>query len=124
MDPNAKQHLDACQMFANESETTTVELLLCRYPKTCRVQRCKRQATLIARGMDRGGRPTRQWELCQQHADQIVNGKRAGEGKSCDENEREGKVANRCELTVNLGRHVKRMGGLVSDDASNPKGLG
>lgn len=38
----------------------------------CRARNCKHHATVIARSYDSGGQPLRQYELCQQHADQIA----------------------------------------------------
>jgi hypothetical protein len=64
------------------ADVKTIELWRCLYHKTCRVKLCRRAATIIARSFDTGGRPLRQYELCQQHADRSSNGNAAGAGKS------------------------------------------
>jgi hypothetical protein len=69
---SAKERTADRQMFAAEYAVKTIELLPCGYHKGCRVNNCKRRAIVIARSYDSGGRPLKQYELCQQHADQVV----------------------------------------------------
>jgi hypothetical protein len=38
----------------------------------CNVKTCKAKATIIARSVDAGGRPMKQYELCQPHAEQVA----------------------------------------------------
>ena len=49
----------------------TLELWPCQYYAPCKVRDCKAKATTIARSIDASGRPLRQRELCQTHAEQI-----------------------------------------------------
>jgi hypothetical protein len=72
----AKQHTTARLLSIDEYPVKTIELLACRYRITCRARNCKRAATVIARSYDSGGQPLRQYELCQQHADQVVERER------------------------------------------------
>jgi hypothetical protein len=67
-----KEHTAKRLMFADEYAVKTIELLPCRYHIACRAKDCRRKATVIARSYDTGGRPLRQYELCQPHADQVV----------------------------------------------------
>jgi hypothetical protein len=53
-------------------ETKTIELWPCGYQAPCKVHNCKLKATTIARSVDGGGRPIKQYELCSIHADQIA----------------------------------------------------
>ena len=53
-------------------DTKTIELWRCLYDARCLARDCKAKATIILRSMDAGGRPIRQYELCQVHAKQIV----------------------------------------------------
>jgi hypothetical protein len=55
----------------------TIELWPCRYYAPCRVRSCKAKATTIARSVDTTGRPIRQCELCQAHAEQFSEQERA-----------------------------------------------
>jgi hypothetical protein len=54
-----------------------IELWPCGYQAQCRVKNCKAKATTIARGVDAGGRPHAQCELCTVHAGQIAERERA-----------------------------------------------
>jgi hypothetical protein len=58
--------------MSNTDDTKTIELWPCGYDARCNVRNCKAKATIIARGNDSGGRPIRQYELCQAHADQVA----------------------------------------------------
>ena len=53
-------------------ETKTIELWPCQYDARCKVRHCKGKATILARSVDRGGRPIKQYELCSAHADQVA----------------------------------------------------
>jgi hypothetical protein len=61
-------------------ETKTIELWQCSYQAPCKVHNCRLKATTIARSVDAGGRPLRQYELCQAHADQIAQ-REQGKGR-------------------------------------------
>lgn len=54
-------------------DTKTIELWPCGYDARCNVRNCKAKATIIARCNDSGGRPIKQYELCQAHTDQVAN---------------------------------------------------
>ena len=54
-----------------------IELWPCRYDAPCRVKHCRSKATTIARSIDAGGRPERQYELCAIHAEQVLERERA-----------------------------------------------
>jgi hypothetical protein len=41
------------------------------------VSACRVKATIIARSVDAGGRPIKQYELCDVHADQVAARERA-----------------------------------------------
>jgi hypothetical protein len=43
---------------------------------TLRGQNCRAKATTIARSVDAGGRPLRQYELCQAHAESVAERER------------------------------------------------
>jgi len=58
-------------------EIKTIELGPCGYNAQCRVKNCKTKATVIARSIDTGGRPDRQYELCAPHAEQVAERERA-----------------------------------------------
>jgi hypothetical protein len=53
-------------------ETKTIELWPCGYDARCNVRNCKAKATTLARSVDAGGRPIKQYELCAVHADQVA----------------------------------------------------
>jgi hypothetical protein len=55
-----------------DSATKTIEVLRCRYASPCRVKGCTAPATTILRGLDHGGRPTVQWEVCTPHSEQAI----------------------------------------------------
>ena len=61
-------------------DTKTIELWPCRYQAPCRVRNCGRKATTVARSVDSGGRPIKQYELCAAHAGQIAERER-GKGR-------------------------------------------
>ena len=48
-----------------------IELWPCGYQAPCKVRNCQAEATTIARAIDSGGRPVRQYELCAIHAEQV-----------------------------------------------------
>jgi hypothetical protein len=54
-----------------------IELWHCGYRPTCRARNCKARATTIARSVDAGGRPLRQYELCDAHTRQVTHRERA-----------------------------------------------
>ncbi len=58
-------------------DTKIIELWPCGYDAPCKVRNCKLKATTIARSVDGGGRPMRQYELCATHAEQITERERA-----------------------------------------------
>jgi hypothetical protein len=58
-------------------DVKAIELWLCGYSATCRARSCKARATTIARSVDTGGRPLKQYELCDAHARQITERERA-----------------------------------------------
>jgi hypothetical protein len=53
-------------------DTKTIELWPCGYDARCKVRNCRARATTIARSVDVGGRPLRQYELCAAHAEQVA----------------------------------------------------
>ena len=53
-------------------ETKAIELWPCGYDVRCNVRDCKAKATTLARSVDAGGRPIKQYELCSVHADQVA----------------------------------------------------
>ena len=46
-----------------------IQLLACGYSALCSVRGCRARATMLARYTDNQGRPLRQRELCDRHAD-------------------------------------------------------
>jgi hypothetical protein len=46
-----------------------IQLLACGYPARCYVRQCQARATTLARYTDHQGRPLRQRELCDRHAE-------------------------------------------------------
>ena len=46
-----------------------IQLLACGYSAQCTVCGCRARATMLARYTDDQGRPLRQRELCERHAD-------------------------------------------------------
>ncbi|HJU10856.1 MAG TPA: hypothetical protein VJ728_08260 [Candidatus Binataceae bacterium] len=68
------------ELSAVPDDMKTIELWRCLYDSPCRVKNCKAKATVIARSMDAGGRPEKQYELCRPHADQVVERER-GRGR-------------------------------------------
>ena len=54
-----------------------IELWPCRYDAPCRVKHRRSKTTTIARSVDAGGRPERQYELCSIDAEQVVERERA-----------------------------------------------
>lgn len=63
-------------------EAKTIELWPCGYQAPCKVRNCRARATVIARGVDGGGRPTGQYELCAAHAEQVAERERGRGGRS------------------------------------------
>ena len=61
-------------------ETKTIELWPCGYQAWCNVRNCKVKATTLARSVDAGGRPMKQYELCSVHAEQVAERER-GKGR-------------------------------------------
>jgi DNA polymerase/3'-5' exonuclease PolX len=57
-------------------EIKTIELGPCGYQAQCRAKHCMVEATIIARSIDTGGRPDKQYELCATHAEQIAERER------------------------------------------------
>src|SRR5215470_1237961 len=53
-------------------DVKAIELWPCGYQAPCKVRNCKARATTIARAVDAGGRPIRQYELCASHAEQVT----------------------------------------------------
>jgi hypothetical protein len=53
-------------------ETKAIELWPCGYDAGCNVRNCKAKATTLARSVDAGGRPMKQYELCGVHAEQVA----------------------------------------------------
>jgi hypothetical protein len=53
-------------------DTKTIELWPCGYDARCNVRNCKAKATTLARSVDTGGRPMKQYELCAVHAEQVA----------------------------------------------------
>jgi len=53
-------------------DVKAIELWPCGYQAPCKVRNCKAKATTIARAVDAGGRPIRQYELCASHAEQVT----------------------------------------------------
>jgi len=54
-----------------------VGLRRCLYPALCSARSCRAKATTIARSVDAGGRPIKQYELCDMHADVVADRERA-----------------------------------------------
>jgi hypothetical protein len=46
-----------------------IQLLTCGYSAQCTVRGCRARATMVARYTDGQGRPLKQRELCERHAD-------------------------------------------------------
>lgn len=61
-------------------DSKTIELWPCGYDARCNVRNCKAKATTLARSTDSGGKPIKQYELCQVHADQVAKGE-LGKGR-------------------------------------------
>jgi hypothetical protein len=52
---------------------TAVQIGRCGYQCPCRAPRCAvRRATIVLRKLDAAGRPVRQIELCDRHADVVI----------------------------------------------------
>jgi hypothetical protein len=66
--PLALDHREAVSLgFA--AVAAEIQLLPCGYPARCSVRRCEARATMLARYTDNQGRPLKQRELCERHAD-------------------------------------------------------
>ena len=61
-------------------ETKGIEFWPCGYQACCNAKNCAAKAKKIARSVDAGGRPMRQYELCDAHAEQIAERER-GKGR-------------------------------------------
>jgi hypothetical protein len=52
---------------------TAVQIGRCGYPAPCRAPQCAvRRATIVLRKIDAAGRPVRQIELCDRHAQVVI----------------------------------------------------
>jgi len=52
---------------------TAIQIGRCGYPAPCRAPRCLvRRATIVLRKIDAAGRPVRQIELCDRHAEAVI----------------------------------------------------
>jgi len=52
---------------------TAVQIGRCGYPAPCRAPRCAAgRATIVLRKIDAAGRPVRQIELCDRHAEAVI----------------------------------------------------
>jgi hypothetical protein len=60
-----------------DEEPDAIELRRCLYPALCSVRNCRAKGTMIARSVDAGGRPMKQYELCDVHADVVAARERA-----------------------------------------------
>ena len=66
--PLALDHREAVSLgFAGVA--AEVQLLTCGYPARCSVRGCEARGSVLARFTDAQGRPLRQRELCNRHAD-------------------------------------------------------
>jgi hypothetical protein len=54
-----------------QTESQEIELWLCAYSARCSTPRCRRRATTIVRYVDRQGRPNRQVDACDMHANAL-----------------------------------------------------
>jgi hypothetical protein len=61
----------------SDEQPAVIELRRCLYSVRCNVQACQAKATMIARSVDAGGRPMRQYEVCDVHAEQVATRERA-----------------------------------------------
>jgi DNA polymerase/3'-5' exonuclease PolX len=59
------------------NEIKAIELGPCDYHAQCRAKSCTARATIIARSIDTGGRPNKQYELCATHTEQIAEREQA-----------------------------------------------
>jgi len=62
------------------NDVKAIELWPCGYDALCKVRNCKARATTIARSVDAGGRPIKQYELCAPHAESVAERER-GRGR-------------------------------------------
>jgi len=60
-----------------DEQPVEIELRRCLYPALCSARSCRAKATTIARSVDAGGRPMKQYELCYIHANQVAERERA-----------------------------------------------
>jgi len=58
--------------FGSRLSTNALEFWPCGYSAQCRVKNCKARATTLARSVDNGGRPLKQYELCTPHVEQVA----------------------------------------------------
>lgn len=70
-------NLLATMAAQNEKEIAfEVHLLNLGYYSECKITGCKRGASVLARGVDQGGRPIKQIELCAEHAEGMKSRRR------------------------------------------------
>jgi hypothetical protein len=62
---------------SSDEQPAAIEFRRCLYPALCTVRACRAQTTIIARSVDAGGRPMKQYELCGSHAEQVAVRERA-----------------------------------------------
>ncbi len=61
-------------------DVKAIELWACGYDAPCKVRTCRARATTVARSVDAGGRPIKQYELCAAHAESVAERER-GRGR-------------------------------------------
>ena len=61
-------------------DVKAIELWRCGYDAPCKVRTCRARATTIARSVDAGGRPIKQYELCAPHTESVAERER-GRGR-------------------------------------------
>jgi hypothetical protein len=57
----------------SDEQPAAIELRRCLYQVRCNARACQAKATIIARSVDVGGRPMKQYELCDVHAEQVAS---------------------------------------------------
>ncbi len=62
------------------NDVKAIELWPCGYDALCKVRNCKARATTIARSVDAGDRPIKQYELCASHTESVAERER-GRGR-------------------------------------------
>jgi hypothetical protein len=66
------------------NEPAEIELRRCLYPATCSAKNCRAIATIVDRSVDAGGRPMKQYEVCDMHADVVTTHERVKGRKIID----------------------------------------